>query len=225
MARPVTADTRALLSRGQSSDAIHRRAVELLRACADDRIGTVLDVGCGTGSLRVSLGGFYKRYVGVDVIRHEGFPADADFLRADLDTGKLPLKDGEIDAVLALETIEHVENPRAFLRELARVLKPGGWLIVTTPNQLSLLSKATLLLRNEFNAFGTRDYPAHITALLEVDLLRMAAECGLDRAKVEYTRSGRIVLTGRSFPAILSRAFPRALSDNAILVARKPALI
>jgi hypothetical protein len=50
--------------------------------------------------------------------------------------------------------------------------------VITTPNQESLLSKLTLLLLNEFNAFRAGSYPAHLTALLEVDRRRIAAECG-----------------------------------------------
>ncbi len=51
-------------------------------------------------------------------------------------------------------------------------------MIVTTPNQLSLLSKLTLVLKNEFNAFQAGSYPAHLTALLEADLRRIGVECG-----------------------------------------------
>ena len=65
------------------------------------------------------------------------------------------------------------------MRQLTRVVKPGGVVIVTTPNQLSLLSKMTLVLKNQFNAFQSGSYPAHLTALLEIDLVRMARECGL----------------------------------------------
>ena len=65
----------------------------------------------------------------------------------------LPLASGSADVVVAVETIEHLENPRAFMRELVRLTKSGGAVIVTTPNQLSLLSKMKLVLKNRFNAF------------------------------------------------------------------------
>jgi 2-polyprenyl-3-methyl-5-hydroxy-6-metoxy-1,4-benzoquinol methylase len=48
--------------------------------------------------------------------------------------------DDYADVVASVETIEHLENPRAFMRQLARVVKPGGVVIVSTPNQLSLLT-------------------------------------------------------------------------------------
>jgi len=48
----------------------------------------------------------------------------------------LPLKDNSFDVVLSLETIEHMPYPQTFIKELYRVLKPGGELILSTPNVL-----------------------------------------------------------------------------------------
>ena len=52
-----------------------------------------------------------------------------------------------------METIEHLENPRAFVRKLVRLAKPGGWVVVTTPNQRSLLSLLTLMTKGKFSHF------------------------------------------------------------------------
>jgi 2-polyprenyl-3-methyl-5-hydroxy-6-metoxy-1,4-benzoquinol methylase len=217
----VSTENRALQSRGTSSDWIQNRIVEVLRqsGASGER---VVDVACGTGSLAARLAPLFKEYVGVDVVKHEGFPKEANFVRADLDKGPIPLPDGTADAAVAVESIEHVENPRAFMRELVRLARPGGWVAISTPNQLSLLSKLTLVLKNQFNAFQAGDYPAHITALLEEDLRRMAKECGLTEVAVEYTRQGRVIFTPWSYPPSLSRLLPRAFSDNVILIARKP---
>jgi 2-polyprenyl-3-methyl-5-hydroxy-6-metoxy-1,4-benzoquinol methylase len=46
-------------------------------------------------------------------------------------------RDGEFDTVISCETIEHVPNPPLAIRQLARVLRPGGRLLVTTPNYFS----------------------------------------------------------------------------------------
>jgi SAM-dependent methyltransferase len=160
--------------------------------------------------------------VGVDAVRYPGYPSDAEFYRADLD-GALGLPDALADVVLAVEVIEHLENPRAFVRELTRLARPGGWVVVTTPNQLSLLSLATLVRKQRFAAFQDVDYPAHLTALLPVDLVRVAGECGLRDVAVEFSGRGRIPWTGRHYPAWLGRRFPRACSDNVLLLARRPA--
>jgi len=181
----------------------------------------VVDVGCGEGRLETHLSKRFARYVGVDVIRYASFPETGEFLETDLDTGRIPLPDSTADVVLSVETIEHVENPRGFVRELTRIVKPGGWVILTTPNQLSFLSLLTLLVRSQFGAFQSSDYPAHITALLEVDLKRILDECGLTSIATRYSRRGRMALTGRHYPKWMSRLSARRFSDNLLVLGRR----
>jgi 2-polyprenyl-3-methyl-5-hydroxy-6-metoxy-1,4-benzoquinol methylase len=215
-------EQRARQSMGVSAETIYQRVALTLEARHVEG-ELFLDVGCGSGNLYPYVRNRFRHYVGVDAVHYDGFPAGVEFLSADLDVGGVPLGTSSADAVAAVETIEHLENPRAFLRELTRLAKPGGWVIVTTPNQLSLLSKMTLLLKNRFNAFQEGSYPAHLTALLEVDLRRIAAECRLIEVEIDYTRQGRLPFTSRHHWRFLTRIFPRALSDNVILVGRKAA--
>lgn len=217
----ATTEERARLSAGASEDAIYRLVAEALTARGAG--GVVLDVGCGRGALRPYVVDRCAAYHGADVVRYDGFPDGVAFHRVDLDTGGVPLGDGFADVVVAVETVEHLENPRAFARELTRLARPGGWVLMTTPNQLSLLSKLTLALRNEFTAFRAGSYPAHLTALLEVDLRRIAAECGWGDVAIEYTRRGRVPGTARHWPRWVSRLRPRAFSDNVLVIGRKAA--
>lgn len=217
----ATVEERARRSLGSSGYAIYRMVAAAVEARHPGG-GTLADVGCGSGRLWPFVRGRFDRYVGVDAVRYDGFPAEGEFHAADLDAGQVPLPPASADVVAAVETIEHLENPRAFFRALVAAAAPGGWIIVTTPNQLSLLSRATLLLRGEHNAFRDASYPAHITALLEVDLRRIATECGLEEVAVEYSHSGRMVLTGKHYPRWMSAAWPRGLSDNVLLAGRKP---
>src|SRR6187549_123475 len=131
-----TVEERAKDSLGTSHPAIYARVAELLesRGATGDRM---IDAGCGVGNLRPYLIGRFKNYIGTDVIRHAGFPADVEFRKVDLDSGRMDIPDGSADAVVSVETIEHLENPRAFVRELVRISRPGGWIVITTPNQLS----------------------------------------------------------------------------------------
>ena len=217
----IETEVRARKSQGISGDAIY----EMVDSALEKRHssgGILLDVGCGSGHLWRFVQTRFARYVGVDIVRYEGFPPDAEFHPLNLDTGRVPLPDGCADVVAAVETIEHLENPRACIRELTRLLRPGGWLVVTTPNQLSLLSKLTLVLKNRFNAFQDALYPAHITALLEVDLERMARECDLTEIGIGYSLHGRIPASAWHFPRVLSSQFPRCFSDNIGLIAKKP---
>jgi SAM-dependent methyltransferase len=215
-------EVRARQSCGRSDAAVYgmvARALEGRHAGG----GILLDVGCGAGNLWPYLRHRFDRYLGADVVRYDGFPDGAEFYPVDLDTGRLPLPDASADVVAAAETIEHLENPRAFFRELVRLGRPGGWVVVTTPNQLSLLSKLTLVVKNQFNAFQDPSYPAHLTALLEVDLRRIAGECGLTEVAVLYSGRGRIPGTAWHYPHFLSGRLRRMLSDNVLLIGKKAA--
>ena len=220
MSSPANLEQRARQTLGSSHDAIHAVVEEVLAARGVS--GVLADVGCGTGQLWTRLRGRFTRGIGIDAVRFDGLPSDLEFRAADLDAGPLPLKDGEVDVAAAVETIEHLENPRAFVRELTRITRPGGWVVVTTPNQLSGLSLLTLVTKKQFSAFQDNSYPAHRTALLESDLRRIASECGLAEIDVRYTAYGRVPLSAAHYPRAVARRFPRLLSDNVVLSARKP---
>lgn len=213
-------ESRARQSDGISDAAIYRMVASALKR-RQFRGELIIDVGCGTGSLFPFVRERFQRYVGVDAVRYEGFPDDAEFHKVDLDTGRAPFPEECADAVVAVEIIEHLENPRAFMRELARLTKPGGCVVVTTPNQLSLLSLLTLIVKKRFAAFQDVHYPAHLTALLDVDLRRIAAECGLTDIEISYSGQGRIALTPWHYPRFVSALFRRALSDNLLLMGRR----
>jgi SAM-dependent methyltransferase len=182
----------------------------------------LVDVGCGAGQLRPFVQSLFDSYVGCDVVRYDGYPADKEFVKVDLDTIRVPLADGFADVAAAVETIEHLENPRALIRELTRLASAGGWVLVTTPNNLSLLSKPTLVLKNQFNEFQDGCYPAHITALVETDLKRIASECGLTDLRTDFSLQGRVPGTSWHYPRAISRLFPRSFSDNILLLGRNP---
>lgn len=100
----------------------------LLPKCA----GTVLDVGCGAQPYRRLLSGAV-RYLGIDT-------ADAkqrfgyDVPNVQYFAGSVwPVADATVDVVLATETLEHVPDPKLFLSEAHRSLKPDGALILTVP--------------------------------------------------------------------------------------------
>lgn len=111
-----------------------------------ERPGTrVLDVGCGVGQVvrRLSEAGF-EAY-GVEVSEPSVAKARAAGLRCALYDGRhLPFPDRHFASVGALNVLEHVEEPEAFLAELVRVAEPGGRVVVSSPNF--------------FRALGWRDY-------------------------------------------------------------------
>ena len=91
--------------------------------------GAVLDVGCGRKPYRAHVPA--ARYVGLDLdtpeLRELG---GADLFYAG---GAFPVADGEFDAVVCSQVLEHIFAPAEFLAEIRRVLRPGGVLLLTTP--------------------------------------------------------------------------------------------
>lgn len=219
IAPDLTLEARARHSLGASDDVIYAAVANALRRRGAR--GRVVDVACGGGRLRPFLDDMMDSYAGVDAIEYEGLPPGIAFMRADLNRDPIPVPDQSADIAISVETIEHLENPRSFMRELVRIAKPGGWIVITTPNQRSLVSLGALLVKGHFSAFGARNYPAHQTALLDTDLSRIAAENGLCEVAIEFTCVGRMPLSSTRYPRVLSRLFRRAMSDNVLLVARK----
>lgn len=99
---------------------------------------TALDVGCGAGLLCEPLARLGAKVTGIDasedVIAVAREHAAAMGLAIDYRAGDIQDLEGQYDLITSLEVIEHVAEPAAFLRALAKRLAPGGLLILSTPN-------------------------------------------------------------------------------------------
>jgi 2-polyprenyl-3-methyl-5-hydroxy-6-metoxy-1,4-benzoquinol methylase len=86
----------------------------------------------------------------------------------------------EYSQIVAVEVIEHLDNPRQFLRDLYAILKPGGKLIVTTPNPLSAMSIALSLTQERYYVFDRSCYftTGHVTLIPPWMLACHAEEAG-----------------------------------------------
>jgi SAM-dependent methyltransferase len=97
----------------------------------------VLDVGCGTGWFSRELEGAGARVVALDIGVHllEKVAGKCGAARVAGDACRLAFPAGTFDVVVSSECIEHTIDPRLALAEMCRVLKPGGVLVVTVPNE------------------------------------------------------------------------------------------
>lgn len=120
----------------------HNRVLELVKQYFPDAQGVkVCDLPCGAGMFSARLAQLGMNVTAVDLEAVEPFYFDKTRrLLADANL-PLPFKDGEFDALVSIEGIEHLENPSFFVRECARVVKPGGLVILSTPNVDSYRSR------------------------------------------------------------------------------------
>lgn len=97
----------------------------------------------------------------------ESFEADVPFTQADFNEPNFASALGEaaFDLVVSVEVIEHVESPIGFLRNIARLLKPAGVAIVTTPNVDSLPARVKFLLKGKIRTMDKASEPTHISPI------------------------------------------------------------
>ena len=156
--------------------------------------GNVLDVATGTGAVTSEL-----KKLGFKVVSTDLYETPQDrrgFLRADLNAF-FPFADGRFDYLLCMETLQYMENHAHFFRETARVLKPGGQAVLTTPNVLGASSRSYFFRRGYFPHFKParffkegRDWDAiSYNTISLVDIYELAARSGLAIIGVTATRT------------------------------------
>lgn len=124
---------------GQAFRERKERVLELLGTDC----GRVLDVGCGPGIMAADLVAQGCTFVGMDAsgrMVEEGrrrFPGRGDITFAVAEAGALPCRDHAFDIVLCTGVIDRMPEPAAAVLEMARVLRPGGTLLISFPNRLS----------------------------------------------------------------------------------------
>jgi len=144
-----------------SDNPIHQRLLKAYVLAADHVHGDVLEVGCGEGRGIDLILPKAKSYTALDKIEPIIASLQKKYPSGNFISGNIPpfskLKDNSFDRIFSFQVIEHIENDRLFLKEIHRVLRPGGVAFLTTPNRPMSLSR---------NPWHVREYTAkELTAL------------------------------------------------------------
>jgi len=207
-------------SMGISNGLIYSSAMDILRKY-NLKHGQLLDFGAGQGAFAKALRDNFKFTLhGVDLMFTEA--EQVNWYVQDLNR-PLQFKEDQFDVVTCIEVIEHLENPRRVVRDLFRVLKPGGRCILTTPNNDNWRAVLSYVVNGHFFAFTDSSYPAHITAVNHMDLMRIFTEAGFSEIEFSYTNDGMVPKSGGmtwqklSFGKLVGKYF----SDNVLVTAKK----
>ena len=163
-----------------------REALEALELGEGDRL---LDVGCGTGAGVRAAAEVVERAVGVDLSpkmlaeareRARALPG-VEFVEGDSE--ELPFGDGEFTAVICTTSLHHYPHPHAAAREFARVLAPGGRVVIGDGTSDAVVSRVFDFLARKFEA-------GHVRLHRVEELRRLLEDAGLERAEARSIWGG-----------------------------------
>ncbi|MEK7654135.1 MAG: class I SAM-dependent methyltransferase [Patescibacteria group bacterium] len=133
---------------------IKGRCAGIFFDAVSDKKAKILDFGVGSGAFLKSIHERgYQNLYGCDIDNYtaeEVRPFIKDFKTFDASFDKFPHPDQSFDVVTAWEVFEHLENPHNAIREVHRVIKPGGLLIMSVPNIFHIVSRLVFLKRGLF---------------------------------------------------------------------------
>lgn len=214
-----------------------RRVESLLRP--DTRV--LLDAGCGrTAPVLRKFLGRVERLIGIEMVEFVDVPRGIETHNADL--AHLPLADDSVDLVISRSVFEHLTNPTAVYRELARVLRPGGQLIFLTANMWDYGTLVARLVPNRFHARvvrmteGRQDddtFPTAYKTNTHRDVVRLSSEAGMRVTSFEYLSqypnyllfNGALFFLGMCYEKLISRVEAlRFLRGWILVIAEKPGL-
>lgn len=199
----------------------------------------VLDAGCGSGRVfQHRLAGRVRRVIGVDVTSEMRGNANIDG-GAMADLRALPFRDETFDLIVMSTVAEHLTEPEPVFRESARVLRPGGRLIVLTPNRWHYVTVAARALPHRlhvaFNGWrGVDEHDVFRTAYranTAARLSELATSAGLHVERLERFETEPEYLAFHFVPYALGVLYERAVNRidalaglrvNLLQVAKKP---
>ncbi len=124
-------------SHDNSDNVIYQRHLVAYNTAKDLVHGKVLEVGCGEGYGVDILAPYANEYIAIDKFQtnlDDYINKHPNVQFEQMSVPPLPFPDNHFDSLVTFQVIEHIEDDEEMIKEMARVLKPGGIMVMTTPN-------------------------------------------------------------------------------------------
>jgi len=188
----------------------------------------ILELGSGSGafSMRLMDAGFQVTCCDISSERFE-ISESAPFIEANFDSLFSTQFDRTFDAVITMEVIEHLENPWQFLRQITDLVRPGGTVIVTTPNIDTPRSILSFVKSGNFKYFKDSDYGpgGHISPISQWQLIKILERAGLSLEVIEGFGApwgSGLRHLGAKLMSLLMKKNPGKIGPIVICVAQRP---
>lgn len=195
------------------------RRLEFLTAELPPAPAAVLDVGCAGGYVGLLLQRLGYEVTGIELnarmaaqARRRGLPV----LEHDLEN-PLPLPDASVDGIHACEIIEHLFDTDSFLAELRRVLRPGGVLVISTPNLNSMGNRLRVLAGGTLPMWGAAPadrHGGHIRVLNRSSIHALLRRNGLRPVRSIGSNQGRLARLLDPFPTLSQLILVKAVAQE-----------
>jgi ubiquinone/menaquinone biosynthesis C-methylase UbiE len=210
---------------------VHEIFLKYFKKFSFSKDSKILDLGAGHGAMTKKL---YEK--GYNVSACDMFPEIFEFNEIKCDkadiTSRLPYADNTFDIVIAIEVIEHITDHDTFISESSRILKPGGCLLLSTPNILSLKSRIRFLFRGFFYSFdpleiNNYDGLQHVASLTLDQYNYIAVKNGFKEAEydIDKKQNSSVLLLVLIYPFIWFNMvvlnMPRMHNMKKLLLGRK----
>jgi len=187
---------------------------EVLRLFESEQRGRILDMGAGEGALSYALKRLGFEVYACDIVNKlkvGGIP----YTHWDLNSREKPYDEKFFDYIACIEVLEHLENPSRLVRQIKRILKPSGKLILSTPNILSIDSRISFLMSGYFSFFG-KQIKEHINPIPFWELERILEGNGFVTEVIATNRLTKMFRSLRPLISLLGK--PEVVLGGEILI-------
>jgi methionine biosynthesis protein MetW len=182
-----------------------------------------LDIGCGEGTLAARVRDRFTEVHGIDISEEAvrlAIKNGVRALRANLNVDPIPFPENHFDVVTALDVIEHFIDPVRLIREIYRVLTPGGYTVISTPN-IRKIQRILTLVRGRFprTSYDPVGYDGgHLHYFTSQDMRALLGQEGFNVTLVDGICGDRRTWKYRLAVGMLGKDFEKEFLSNAILV-------